>query len=305
MMSKDTALFKAPKSYPEPPRDMWYQVPKEASKAISRLPPIFPWEYNQAPAKRVFPEDQPQSPDAESEKKSSPTLTDITTKDLNEDIDTAETTPITPTIHVSVPDTIYQPFATYKHTNAWDEIPAIQNYVERLYKPHRKSRGAKHGASISLSSIVEPSSPEELRRRRASLQITDFPTEDERPSLPVTPAPIRRSSFWGEDREAENELPAAEGVPRQQDWDPLKQLEELQRRQSETFLLGPISRKTLPQRELLGSEPSAVSDDNKPVSVSNESPSRILNTQPNFQSMDFATLVISEQEEAIQSPTDT
>jgi len=50
------------------------------------------------------------------------------------------------------------------------------------------------------------------------MKLTDFPTEFERPSLPVTPAP-RRPSFWGEERaDEEGELPTAEGVPKQQDW---------------------------------------------------------------------------------------
>ena len=50
------------------------------------------------------------------------------------------------------------------------------------------------------------------------MRLTDFPSELERPSLPVTPAPIRRPSFWGEERDQEGELPAAEGVPSQEDW---------------------------------------------------------------------------------------
>ena len=53
--------------------------------------------------------------------------------------------------------------------------------------------------------------------RRPSFKLTDFPTEVERPSLPVTPAPIRRPSFWGEERD-ESQLPAADGVPKQEDW---------------------------------------------------------------------------------------
>lgn len=50
------------------------------------------------------------------------------------------------------------------------------------------------------------------------MRITDFPTELERPSLPVTPAPVRRTSFWGEEQEESAELPAAEGVPKQEEW---------------------------------------------------------------------------------------
>jgi hypothetical protein len=36
--------------------------------------------------------------------------------------------------------------------------------------------------------------------------------------LPVTPAPVRRPSFWGDERDEEGELPAAEGVPAQEEW---------------------------------------------------------------------------------------
>ena len=38
------------------------------------------------------------------------------------------------------------------------------------------------------------------KNRRESLIITDFPSAVERPSLPVTPAPIRRPTFWGGER---------------------------------------------------------------------------------------------------------
>ena len=306
-MSRDTTLFKAPESYPEPPKDMWYEVPKERSKPASKLPPIFPWEHNQAPAKRAFPEDLSPVPGIDFDNRPSPTLTGISTEQSSEDSDTAETTPTTPTTHVSVPDMIHQPFAAYRRSNAWDEIPAIVNYVERLYKPRRRAEGSKHGASASLPSILSPtSSEEESLGRRPSLRLTDFPTEDERPSLPVTPAPIRRSSFWGEERDIDSNLPAAEGVPRQQDWDPVKQLEELQRRQSETFLLGPISRNTLPMRELLSSSTPVVRNDKtKPVSVSTEPISPIQDARPTFQSVDFATLAASGTEGAVISPTAT
>lgn len=108
--------------------------------------------------------------------------------------------------------------------------------------------------------------------RRPSMKLTDFPTEVERPSLPVTPAPIRRPSFWGEERDELGNLPTAEGVPKQEDWvrrfssypapvfldlppplhdlrgdlywrcqfcgqqNPVMKLEELQRRQSEVLM---------------------------------------------------------------------
>ena len=90
------------------------------------------------------------------------------------------------------------------------------------------------------------------------MRLTDFPTEFERPSLPVTPAPIRRPSFWGEERDTLGNLPAAEGVPRQEDWDPMRKLEELQRRQSAVLLGEELEEgvgKTveIPAREMVGS----------------------------------------------------
>ncbi len=70
------------------------------------------------------------------------------------------------------------------------------------------------------------------------MKLTDFPTEIERPSLPVTPAPVRRPSFWGAERDAQGQLPGAEGVPEQSEWDPVTRLAELQRRQSDVLEKG-------------------------------------------------------------------
>ena len=49
------------------------------------------------------------------------------------------------------------------------------------------------------------------------LWCSDFPTEDDRPSLPVTPAPVRRS-FWDQGARGADEYPVAEGVPDQEEW---------------------------------------------------------------------------------------
>ncbi|KAJ2973192.1 hypothetical protein NUW58_g8999 [Xylaria curta] len=54
-MSKSTAPFIAPQQYPSPPKDMWYEVPKEAPAASSEpLKPIFPWEATRPKPSRVF-----------------------------------------------------------------------------------------------------------------------------------------------------------------------------------------------------------------------------------------------------------
>ncbi|TKA80966.1 hypothetical protein B0A55_02390 [Friedmanniomyces simplex] len=134
--------------------------------------------------------------------------------------------------------------------NAWDEISGIEDYVRAL-TAFQKNKGnvqviardepaagvgpeaqhpqqQQHQQQHILSPGNEPD-PVELvktvRKRRESLLLTDFPSASERPSLPVTPAPRRRASFWGEERErvgGEGEglggLKGAEGVPEQGDW---------------------------------------------------------------------------------------
>ncbi|KAK5136359.1 hypothetical protein LTR08_003485 [Meristemomyces frigidus] len=93
-----------------------------------------------------------------------------------------------------------------------------------------------------------------VKERRESMILTDFPSAAERPSLPVTPAPRRRSTFWGVERGVDGgEMPGAEGVPEQGDWDPSTQLEQLRR----NSLLGPgdlklpaRKRKVIPDRRM-------------------------------------------------------
>ncbi|KAL6863211.1 glycogenin glucosyltransferase [Amphichorda felina] len=103
--------------------------------------------------------------------------------------------------------------------NAWDEVPEIGRYVEGLQR-HR--RGKSQGSTADIPSPLGVGSPRS--GRKPGLKLTDFPSETERPSLPVTPAPIARPSFWGHDEaeaaafESREALPAAEGVPAQSEW---------------------------------------------------------------------------------------
>lgn len=227
-MSQDSKLFQAPNSYPEPPKDMYYQVPG-IPPASEPLKPIFPWEINMARPVRVFPEDQrPSSPG------SAPSaMTDEETQ--------AETsTPVTPTINVTSP----APFSSFSRSNVWDTMPEIERYVANLPQHRRAKIQVLHGPTTGTETVLFPGTeepPSEAQGRRRSMKLTDFPTEIERPSLPVTPAPIHRPSFWGEERNESGDLPPAEGVPNQSDWDPLTRLVELQRRQSEVLATGPGS----------------------------------------------------------------
>lgn len=136
-------------------------------------------------------------------------------------------TPTTPTIKVTPSD----PWATFTRINAWDDDPNIGKYVDSMpmFRRHRtQGSNASQSSPGSVGGGAAPSQQEtsaaaEWRKRGAKL--TDFPTAVERPSLPVTPAPIRRPKFWGvgapgtaDDDEDDDQLPAADGVPRQSDW---------------------------------------------------------------------------------------
>jgi len=244
-MSSDTKLFQAPSAYPQPPKDMYYQVP--ATPPAAEPPkPIFPWEEHRSKPTRVFPEDKPPSPEPS-----------VTSPSITTDEDTVG--PSTPATQSSA-----EPFASYTHTNAWDDVPEIEHYISTL-QHHRR---AKVQVLVNTAAATEPLlSPDAAsttpKERRPSVKLTDFPTEIERPSLPVTPAPVRRPSFWGEERDEAGDLPAAEGVPKQEHWNPVARLEELQRRQTKMLGQEPPTgqQRDIPDRILPGSAEPASKDD--------------------------------------------
>lgn len=217
--STDPAPFQPPREYPEPPKDMWFEVPKEKPRPSEKPPPIFPWEEREVPKpSRVFVDDRPPSPPPKPE---SPPL--ALADEFEVTADDKSSTPTTPTIKIQE-----EPWAKFGNVNrnAWDEVEGIDHYV-RAFSSWQKNRGKPKKATTPsqeeqniLSPTNEPDPAElvdKVRKRRESLLLTDFPSAIERPSLPVTPAPRRRSTFWGEERD-EEVLPAAEGVPDQADW---------------------------------------------------------------------------------------
>ncbi|KAK3670238.1 glycogenin glucosyltransferase [Recurvomyces mirabilis] len=283
--SSDTQPFRPPAAYPEPPKDMWYQVPTGKSKP---LPAIFPWEErNDAAPTRVWgDEEKPAEPEEEEDDFKGGDELAVTNDD--EDLDF---TPTTPTIKVD--DAPWTGFGGV-NKNAWDEVNGIDDYVRALTR-FQKTRGkvqvlspsqddtsaitsppAKPGAGIpGQQSILSPSNEPEptrliqqVRERRESLLLTDFPSAVERPSLPVTPAPRRRPTFWGIERDGQGELPGAEGVVEQGDWDPDHQLEELRR----NSLIGPsdlkLPKKNLPQRQMPGSATETIPEEIAPTAMS-------------------------------------
>ena len=293
-MSANTTLFQAPKSYPEPPKNMWYEVPA-AQSANERPKPIFPWEENQAKPTRVFADEEVLS--------SEPTPSIETDEDTIKEADS----PTTPTVQVSSPE----PFSSYARTNAWDEVPGIEQYINALAQSRKIRAQLPQNLPGSSGGTLSPEAEEDPPRRRPSMKLTDFPTEFERPSLPVTPAPVRRPSFWGEERDAVGDLPGAAGVPKQEDWDPLAKLEELQRRQSEVLAQGPLSpTRDLPDRKLPGSAvllPTSEETVVPPTSVVRAtSPPAGSSLPPQFQELDFGNREVgrSGEDEGVFSPTE-
>ncbi|KAK3697668.1 glycogenin glucosyltransferase [Vermiconidia calcicola] len=256
--STDPHPFRPPPSYPEPPKDMWYEVPKEKPKE-EKLAPIFPWEERERPEPaRRFVEDEPLpiSPEPEPEP-------DFAGADeLEVRSDDRDVGPRTPARQANTRTSLQTLGAASK--NAWDEISGIEDYVRALTASQR-NRGKVQVLQNQTSPqpvqqhILSPSNEplaadliEKVQKRRESLILTDFPTAVERPSLPVTPAPRRRSNFWGVERDQEAEMPGAKGVPDQADWDPSAQLEQLRR----ASLVGPgelkmPDRKALPERKMV------------------------------------------------------
>jgi len=211
-------LFQAPRAYPEPPRDMWYKVPERTAEAPK---PIFPWEQQADRPKptRVFADDLPSEPTP------APAV--------------ASPTHAFSTVHyddraapggVSSPTADQQNWQNFQqgNANAWDSVPGIENYVRTIMDSH--GRRTKTQVLQETTGTEELSSPLlERRNRRESLILTDFPSAFERPSLPVTPAPIKRPMLWGDERAETGDLPAAKGVPDQTDWNPNAKLEQLRR----------------------------------------------------------------------------
>ncbi|KAL8670420.1 MAG: hypothetical protein Q9168_005049 [Polycauliona sp. 1 TL-2023] len=262
-MSRDKNLFQPPSSYPEPPKNLSY-IPPSTPPATERPKMIFPWEAYQTKATRVFLDDpRPTSPAS---------VPSITT-----DVDSRNETvsPATPTIQVSSPE----PWGDFRRANAWDEMPEIDRYIANLPQNRRRAQlNAQHHRKTSsldqpdvISSPTTEGPPTEPQGRRPSLRLTDFPTEIERPSLPVTPAALRRPSFWGQERDAAGELPPAEGVPDQADWDPLAKLYELQKKQTEMLNAGPPSpRRQIPDRSLPSSSQPLAAESSRYSSSDNQ-----------------------------------
>ncbi|KAF2729183.1 nucleotide-diphospho-sugar transferase [Polyplosphaeria fusca] len=237
--SESKHLFQAPQAYPEPPKDMWFQVPETKPTPAAPPRPIFPWEQqpNRPKASRVFAEDLPPAPLPAPTP--TPSALDQSTHQFStvhydkgqipgqEEVDASGPTSPPRSSSPQTADEQWQSFQQ-SNTNAWDSVPGIDTYVRAIMEAqNRRGKPQVLSTSEGQEEILSPSLSR--KERRESLIITDFPTAVERPSLPVTPAPVRRPTFWGEERDQTGELPAAEGVPNQAEWNPEEKLDKLRR----------------------------------------------------------------------------
>ncbi|THV96356.1 nucleotide-diphospho-sugar transferase [Aureobasidium pullulans] len=291
--NQDKDFFRPPKAYPEPPKDMWYEVPKTKPDPAARPKPIFPWEERQdTRPTRKFVEDV-DSPDSVPQ----PGVT-IPSADYTSSLNNS---PATPIIKITTDD----PWQDYTSNakNAWDDIAGIDAYIRKFNDQQFKSR-------TNSTQIQSPSTNTQFERRE-SLILTDFPTELERPSLPVTPAPIRRTNFWANERNNNGQLPSAEGVPEQADWDPTEKLEEL-RRGSVTMPLDlKMPEKKIPSRAMPSTAPAFYEKNTATSSTQgsntqagpSSSPSAP-STTPQFNNPGFSNSSSNSKAEDVLSPTE-
>lgn len=322
-MSQDTKPFVPPVRYPSPPKDMWYEVPKERPAPPTQPPrAIFPWEAKQPTPSRSF--NTPPPPPTVLEGKTleeAGQIGDMASRPSDigssSEADIAgQVAPSQPSDLASTASSIgnLNPWTSFSRLNAWDDVPEIGRYVHGLQR-HRRTKSQE--TRLRLGQMVP--APEEggmLRTLPQTFKVTDFPSEVERPSLPVTPAPIRRPSFWGDDGDTQNttdegqSFPLAEGVPSQTEWvcvhgrrwrptdcrcdltdvlhthkDPSAQLHMLAQQQSDALLRRLSSTEDTPGggagREIpLRSLPFGSDSLQPPTYVSHSSPPNVLSPRP-------------------------
>jgi glycogenin glucosyltransferase len=242
-MSSDPAQFIPPERYPSPPKNTGYQAPN--NPPADRPKTIFPWETYQSKPTRVFsqPGQSPPRPAKQAPSTPPPSSRPQTPRSRSVSSVSTAVEPQTPpsakhkpwgplgatytrTPPATFPTRVSRPkssdgWSSFPRTNAWDDVPEINRYIERRVPWYLRG-----GASIQTGGggDDEDETPVPITHRRGS-RITEFPSD--RPSLPVTPAPVGRPrwqrSGWEDDWEegeqhAHERLAGAEGVPAQTDW---------------------------------------------------------------------------------------
>ena len=178
-MSSDTRLFQPPESYPEAPRDMYYAVPS-AKPEPEKMGKVFPWEGRVGRPTRVFPE-------LTSTHKHEHGHEQITaSSEWYEEEEAANTEkPEIETLASWKPpspspsereEKPTPSFENYTHSNAWDQVPEIQQYIESIQKARetrRRSQGPS-GAGTPISLSTPSTSTPSVAGRGSNLRFGDL-----------------------------------------------------------------------------------------------------------------------------------
>lgn len=170
-MSSDTRLFQPPESYPEAPRDMYYAVPPTKPEP-GKMVKVFPWEGRVGRPTRVFPEstsihehehehaDQQEQTTASSGWQEEDDEEENTEKSEIETLASWKSPSPSPSPSIIGEERPTPSFENYTHSNAWDQVPEIQQYIESIQKARetRRSQGTSGtGTPVSLSIPSTPS----------------------------------------------------------------------------------------------------------------------------------------------------
>ncbi|EFY85376.1 glycogenin glucosyltransferase [Metarhizium acridum] len=167
-MSRDTTPFIPPVRYPSPPKNMWYEVPKEPPSPSTKIPKqIFPWEARQPAPSRSFttttvdePFGKPQ-PGESDEQHQEPTpaeafatlpeqfATGLSGSDVT-DRNTAASD-VGAALPAPAPG---DPWSSYSRVNAWDDVPEISRYVDGLQRYRRTGGQIRSGTTATFTSRV-------------------------------------------------------------------------------------------------------------------------------------------------------
>lgn len=171
-MSSDTRLFQPPDSYPEAPRDMYYAVPPTKPEP-KKMVKVFPWEGRVGRPTRVFPEES--STHEQEQEQEHEQITASSGWQEEKEKENAENSEIQTLASWKSPSPSPPPsvieregeeekptasFENYTHSNAWDQVPEIQQYIESIQKARetRRRQGTSGtGTPVSLSTPSTPS----------------------------------------------------------------------------------------------------------------------------------------------------
>ncbi|ROT40108.1 nucleotide-diphospho-sugar transferase [Sodiomyces alkalinus F11] len=186
-MSRDLRPFIPPERYPSPPRNMWYEVPKERSVS-SEAPAMFPWEGRQPRPSRVYCA-------GESSRPSVPATPSLPASAQRQE--RQERQEMSPPSHsyaddhsakptraehkaelVSVKQPVEPavvrhsiPWDSFLRTNTWDEMPAITRYVQGL----QKHRSANNPGLADVSPTERAARQQDVPFANAAVDPQKFP----------------------------------------------------------------------------------------------------------------------------------